>query len=70
MYKWLALYVALLSGAVAVGMSEPGQANTTKAALPSLTHTGKIADRLPIEATAPAVRTVRVVYPSHLASAK
>jgi hypothetical protein len=51
-------------------MSEPGQANTTKAAVPSLTHTGKNADRLPIEATAQPARTVRVVYPSHLASAK
>jgi len=61
MNKWLALYVALLSGAVAVGMSEPGQANTAKAAMPSLAHTSKIADRLPIEATAKRVRTVRVV---------
>ena len=70
MNKWLALYVALLSGAVAVGMSEPGQANTAKAAMPSLAHTSKIADRLPIEGKAQPARTVRVVYPSHLASAK
>lgn len=71
MNKWLAMYVALLGGAVAFGMAEPGQANTTKASAAPLTHTGKFADRLPTEPTgsiAQPTRSVRVVYPTHIAA--
>lgn len=67
MNRWLATYVALLAVAVAVGMAEPGQANTPKPAVASLTQRGKIAERLPTETVAQPARTVRVVYPSHLA---
>ena len=67
MNKWLAAYLAVLAGAVALGVAEPGQANTSKAAVSPLTETGKLADRLPTETSAQPVRTVRVVYPSHLA---
>lgn len=67
MSKWLAAYVAAVAAVVALGVAEPGQANTSRAAVSPLTQTGKLADRLPTEAAAQQVRTVRVVYPSHLA---
>ena len=70
MNRWLVLYVALLAGWVVLGMAEPGQANTTKAAVSSLTETGKFADRLTTENMAQPARPVRVVYPSHLTSSK
>jgi hypothetical protein len=71
MNKWLVMYVALLAVGVALGMAEPGRANTTKQGAAPLTQTSKFADRLvtkPSGAFAQPTRSVRVVYPTHLAS--
>ena len=71
MNKWLVMYVAVLAVGVALGMAEPGQANTTQPGAAPLAQTGKFADRLPTEpraATAQPTRSVRVVYPTHVAA--
>ena len=75
MNKWIALYVALLASCVALATAAPGQANTSVPASVAPIPAGKLGDRLiadpdPRAEVANAARAVRVVYPSHLASAK